>query len=196
MLAGEIADATLRVMAEVPATPAARPAPFAPAAGAITLLVIGAGAAAGAAWLILEGRPRPAGALALAAGALLLAGGPAARRRDDPLVRFLASAVDRAFDGLLLAALAWALVDTDPRPAALAIVALGTSFFAAYARARGSTLGYPVEESVLNRALRYAILSAGLLTTWVEACLWVLAVFTSLTAAVRVSQVAKGELAS
>jgi phosphatidylglycerophosphate synthase len=183
-------------MAEVPATPATRPAPVAPATGPVSLLVLAAAAAAGAAWLILEGRSRPAGVLALAGGTLLLAGGPAARRRDDPLVRFLASAVDRAFDGLLLAALAWALVDTDPRPAALAIVALGTSFFAAYARARGSTLGYPVEESVLNRALRYAILSAGLLTTWVEASLWVLAVFTSLTAAVRVSQVAKGERAS
>jgi hypothetical protein len=183
--------------AAVPDRPVVRPAPPIPssAAGPV-LLALGVAAAAGAAWLLLEGEGRAAGGVAALSGALLLVGPRVAGRDVSPLARFLSSAADRAFDGLVLTALAWALHAGAPRAAVLALVALGGSAFAAYARARGAGLGYAVEESALNRALRFALVAAGLLLQEVEPFLWALVVLTVLTAVVRSAMVVKGERAA
>lgn len=146
-----------------------------------------------AAWLILAGLPRAAGGAAAAAGILLLAGPALAGRDPGPLVRFLGPAADRLFDGLILPSLAWAVHRSDPLIAALSVVALSAGFLSAYVRARGQSLGYPVEESAVNRGLRCALVSVGLMAGRVIPALWILVVLMTLTTAVRVSQVAKQE---
>ena len=109
--------------------------------------------------------------------------------------RALDSVVDRAFDGAIMAAIAWAYRASDPSVSAAALVALGTSYLATYIRARGASLGYGVDESVPTRALRYALVSVGLLTGGLAWTLWTLAAVMTLASIVRASQVAKEERA-
>jgi phosphatidylglycerophosphate synthase len=114
-------------------------------------------------------------------------------RSPGPLVTFLTSAADRLFDGLILSALAWANFVRRPMAAGLAVAALSLSFLGAYVRARGQALGYPVEESAVNRGVRYVLVATGLITERIVPALWMLTVLVGLTTAVRVSQVAKQE---
>jgi len=158
------------------------------AAGAMAL----SGAAA---CLVLVARPRPAGALAGAAGALLIVGGRLAERRGRPLERILDSLADRAFDGTVLAAVAWSARAVDPATAAGALVALAAGFLGSYVRARGASLGYGVEESAKTRGLRYLLVAGGLVAGWTRWTVWAVAAVSALAAAVRASQVAKEERA-
>jgi hypothetical protein len=155
----------------------------------------GAAAVALSTWLIIDEHPALAGGGALAGGALLLAAAVAARGREMLFERALDSVVDRAFDGAIMAAIAWAYRASDPSVSAAALVALGTSYLATYIRARGASLGYGVDESVPTRALRYALVSVGLLTGGLAWSLWTLAGVMMLASIVRASQVAKEERA-
>lgn len=158
------------------------------AAGAVAL-------SAAAAWLVLAGRPRPAGAVAAAAGACLIAGGRLAERRGRALERILDSLADRVFDGTVLAAVAWSARRADPATAAGALVALAAGFLGSYVRARGASLGYGVEESAKTRGLRYLLVAGGLATGWTPWTVWAAAAVSALAAVVRASQVAKEERA-
>lgn len=163
-------------------------------AGARNLLLAASVAAAGvAAWLVLAGNPTAAGAAAAAAGVSLLMGSSLAGSEPSPLLRFVDAGADRAFDGLLLSAVAWAAHDSAPTVSALALAVLALSYVGAYIRARGQALGYPVGDSLVNRGFRYGLVSLGLLAGWLEAALWALAALVALTTAVRTSQVAKQE---
>jgi CDP-diacylglycerol---glycerol-3-phosphate 3-phosphatidyltransferase len=160
------------------------------------LLFAAAAVAVGSATgLLLHDRLRAGGAATSVAGGLLVGLAVGARRTGNGVKRILDSFADRAFDGLVLAAVAWATRSAEPRAAAAALVALGAGFLAAYVRARGESLGYQVEESVVTRGIRYAVLSAGLIGGWLTASLSALAAFNVLAALVRVSQVAKEERA-
>jgi CDP-diacylglycerol--glycerol-3-phosphate 3-phosphatidyltransferase len=160
------------------------------------LLFAAAAIAVGSAtWLLLGGRLAAGGAATSAAGALLVGMGVAGQRRGTRLPRVLASFADRAFDGCVLASIAWTSREVEPSAAAVALAALGAGFLAAYIRARGESLGYQVEESVVTRAIRYALVSVGLLAGWLTGSLSVLVAFTVLAALIRVSQVAKEERA-
>ncbi|MEW6060210.1 MAG: hypothetical protein AB1551_08770 [Actinomycetota bacterium] len=150
-------------------------------------------AASVAGWAELDSRPRLAGALALAAGALLLVAGGLARRSGVIPDHLLDSFADRAFDGCVLGAIAWAARGQDRSVMAAGVISLCASFLAAYIRARGTSLGYRVEESLVLRGIRYGLVSAGLLAGWLEQTLWALAVLMLLTLGVRASQVAKEE---
>lgn len=159
-------------------------------------LTAGAVALSGAAaWLVLVARPRPAGAVAAAAGAALIAGGRLAERRGRPLERILDSLADRVFDGTVLAAVAWSARAADPATAAGALAALAAGFLGSYVRARGASLGYGVEESAKTRGLRYLLVAGGLAAGWTRWTVWAVAVVSALAAAVRASQVAKEERA-
>jgi hypothetical protein len=179
-------------MASSPVAGTARGA-RAPATVSLPVLLCGVAIGGLSAWLILEGHLVGAGAAAAGSGLLLLIGSRLGGWEPSPVVRFVDPIADRAFDGMVLTALAWRLHGSDPTSAALAVVALSAGFFGAYARARGQALGYPVEESRVNRAARYTLLATGLLLGWVEGALWFLAALTVLTTLVRVSQVAKKE---
>jgi len=161
----------------------------------LLLATAAAGAVGLATWLVLDGRPVAAALGALAAAAILLAADSMVHGPGAMLERTVASFVDRAFDGAILAAIAWAYRTTDPWVAAGALVALGASFLAAYVRARGASLGYGVGESSVTRGLRYGLISVGLLTDGLGWTLWTVASVMGLAALVRASQVAKEERA-
>jgi hypothetical protein len=77
--------------------------------------------------------------------------------------------------------------------AAASLVALSAGFLASYIRAKGGSLGYGVEESVVTPALRYGLVSLALLFGWTSWAIWVVAALMLLAAGVRASQVAKEE---
>jgi hypothetical protein len=157
-------------------------------------IVTGVAATGAAAWLVLAGRPTPGGALALLAGALLLAGASRSHTPERALERTMDAIADRLFDAAVLGAAAWTARIDRPAVAAGALVALGGSFLSAYVRARGASLGYGVEESSATRGLRYGLVGLGLAAGWFGWTVWVLAALMLLATAVRASQVAKEEL--
>lgn len=145
-----------------------------------------------AAWRLLAREPEVAGWAALAAGAcLVLAGG--LLRSGDRRARVVLSFADRAFDGLVLGALAWVTRIADPSIAAASLVALAAGFVASYIRARGGSLGYGIEEGVVTPVLRYGLVSLALILGWTSWAIWVVAGLMLLAAGVRASQVAKEE---
>ncbi len=105
------------------------------------------------------------------------------------------SFADRAFDGAILASVAWVTRTDDPATAAGALVALAAGYLAAYIRARGAALGYLVEESAGTRAIRTGLISVALLAGWTAWAFFVVALWMLLVAMVRASQVAKEERA-
>jgi hypothetical protein len=158
----------------------------------VPILCIAAGLAiAVATWLLLIREPEPAGFASLAAGATLVAGG-VLLRPDDRLGRVALSFGDRLFDGCVLGALTWVSRTQDPWLAAGALFALAAGFLASYIRARGGSLGYGIEEGVITPALRYGLISAGLIGGW-RWTPWAVAVLMLLASAVRASQVVKEE---
>jgi hypothetical protein len=144
-----------------------------------------------ATWLLLIREVEAAGWVALVAGAVLVAGGVLLKPRDR-LGRVLLSFADRLFDGCVLGALAWVTRSNDPWVAAGALVALAAGFLASYIRARGGSLGYGIEEGVITPAIRYGLVSIGLVAGW-RWSVWAVAVLMLLASAVRASQVVKEE---
>lgn len=142
-------------------------------------------------WLLLVRDAESAGWAALSAGVVLVAGG-IVLRPSDRLGRVLLSFGDRLFDGCVLGAVAWVSRSTDGLVAAGALVALAAGFLASYIRARGGSLGYGIEEGIVTPALRYGLVSTGLIAGW-SWTVWVVAVLMLLASGVRASQVAKEE---
>jgi hypothetical protein len=158
----------------------------------VPLLCVAAGVAiAVATWLLLVRDPEPAGWAALAAGVALVAGGVLLRPHDR-FGRVVLSFGDRLFDGCVLGALAWIARTDDPWLSAGALLALASGFLASYIRARGGSLGYGIEEGVITPAIRYGLVSAGLIAGW-RWTPWAVAVLMLLASAVRASQVVKEE---
>jgi phosphatidylglycerophosphate synthase len=136
-----------------------------------------------------------AGWLALAAGALLIAGASLARRARGAFPAVLDSVADRIFDGTILSAVAWIARTWDPLASAGALVALAAGFLGSYVRVRGTSLGYGVTESPVTRAIRYGLVAAGLISGRVGAAVWTVAALGIVTGVLRATQVAKEERA-
>jgi hypothetical protein len=156
------------------------------------LCIVAAAAIGVATWRILERRAVVGGAWALGAAVLLVAAGLLVTRRDVR-ARMVLSFADRAFDGAILAAVAWVTRVEEPTAAAGALLALAAGFLAAYIRARGAALGYLVEESAGTRSVRTGLISLALLAGWTGWALFAVATWMLLVALVRASQVAKEE---
>ena len=151
---------------------------------------------AAATWLILSRDDAAlAGAAVAGAGVALLVGGALAGRSPaaEWLRRwwFVESVIDRAFDGALLGSIAWTAREADPAVSAGALVALGAGFLASYVHARGSALGYEVEDGWPTRLLRYALLAAGLLLNGLSWAIWAVAAASIVSTAIRTSRVAR-----
>jgi hypothetical protein len=158
--------------------------------------VLAAAASVGAGAAVLAREDVAAGVLAAASGALLLVGAVLSHGARFLIERTLDSFADRVFDGAVLGAVAWAQrADGDAAAAAAALLAMAASFLGSYVRARGNSLEYRVEESVVTRAIRYALVAAALAIGAPAWALWTLAGFLLLAAFVRASQVAKEERA-
>jgi hypothetical protein len=162
---------------------------------ALAASIVAALASAGAAWAILDRRPLLAAGIAAVAAAGLLVGGVLAHGGSLLRERTLDSFVDRLFDGLVLASIVWVERLDRPVAAAGALLALAASYLGSYVRARGNSLDYRVEESMVTRGIRYGLVVAALLLELEPWVLWTLAVFALLAAFVRASQVAKEERA-
>jgi hypothetical protein len=159
-------------------------------------LLVGGGLAGVAAWRIIEGEQVAAAVLAGVGGALLLIGTHRANHgAGGPVDRMLGELLDRAWDGLVLAPIAWVARLAEPTVAIGALVALCASFLSSYVRARGAALRYSVEESHVTRGIRYALVTAGLAFDVLAVAVWSAAVVSILAALVRTSQVAKEERA-
>jgi hypothetical protein len=153
---------------------------------------LGMGCAIAAGLLIVDEQPVRAGVLASVSGALLLVSGHRANHGlGGPVDRMLTELFDRAWDACILAPVVWVSYGVRPVLAVGALVALCASYLSSYVRARGAALGYSVEESHVTRGLRYGVLSAGLLFSWLPAMVWVAAVLSTIAAAVRTGQVAR-----
>jgi hypothetical protein len=159
-------------------------------------LLVGGGLAAFAAWGIVRGDRVEAAVFAGVGGALLLIGTHRANHgAGGPVDRMLGELLDRAWDGAVLAPIAWVTRESDPGIAAGALVALCASFLSSYVRARGAALHYSVEESHVTRGIRYALLTAGLAFDALALAVWSAAIVSILAVLVRTSQVAKEERA-
>ncbi len=170
----------------VPARPRTTATRLSLLSGAVFALLGGA--------LVLALRPREAAIAAGISGVLLLIGGHRANHgAGDALDRMLDELLDRLWDGVILAPIAWAARDVAPHIAAGALIALGASFVSSYVRARGAALRYTVEESHVTRGIRYALIVSGLAFGWLGWSVWVAAGLSVAAAIVRTSQVAKEE---
>lgn len=118
----------------------------------------------GAAVTLLLGRPVAAGVLLALGGIADLLDGSVAKARGGTTVRggFYDSVADRVADGVILAAVAWALRD-DPLLFGLAATALVSSEVTSYIRAKAESLGHDCSIGLFERAERTIVLVAGLL---------------------------------
>lgn len=154
---------------------------------------------AAATWLILTRGPESAtaGAAVAGAGAALLVGGAIARRSSPagwlPRWWFVESAIDRAFDGAVLGALAWVAREADPPLCGGALVGLGAGFLGAYVHARGTALGYEVDDWWVVKLLRYGLLAAGLLLGGLVWAVWGVAAVSIAATAARTARIARRE---
>jgi len=162
---------------------------------ALAASFVAAAASVGAGVAILDRRLVLGALVAAVAAAGLLVGGVLSHGGRLLRERTLDSFVDRLFDGAVLGSLVWIERIDRPAAAAGALVAVCASYLGSYVRARGNSLDYRVEESMVTRGIRYGLVVAALLLHAPPWLLWALAVFTLLAAFVRASQVAKEERA-
>jgi hypothetical protein len=160
-----------------------------PAPSSIALLVALL-LSAGAATAILLDRRVTAGALVLAGGAAIQLGWFFADRERTARARFAAMLLDPLLDAGILATVAWASRGPEPGVGALALVALGLCYLAAYERARADALGFRTFESVGYRAVRSALIGLGLVTGWMAGALWLLIAVSGAAVAARARNVA------
>ncbi len=150
------------------------------------LLVTGA-----AAYSVAVGRPTLAGLLLIAGGAMDVLDGAVARagRRSTPFGGFYDSVADRISDGLILAGIAWSVIDR-PRLLLLTLAALVAAEVTSYVRARAESIDLECDVGILERAERAMLLVVGLLAAPLfEPVLWVLAIGGSVTVVQRVHHV-------
>lgn len=150
---------------------------------------------AGGMVLLAPGARSGAGAVALLSGALLIAAASAAGRPGRPRERVMVSVTDRVYDGAILAPVIWSALGDDAPLAATALVAFACGTLAAYARARACGLGYDLNLFAAASVTRVAILGLALTFGWGAPAYLLLAGWYFGSAAVRVSQVRKEELA-
>jgi hypothetical protein len=174
-------------------------------AGVKAVLVTATAAIALSAWAVLAGRPVAAGAATGVAGALSVAAAYGVRLHGShgrhgshgwhgsAFDRVADSVVDRLLDGAVFGSIAWATREGDPATSAGALAAMGAGFLGSYVRARGTALGYAIQESPAVRGLRYGLLALGLLAGWLAWTVWAVTAISVLAAAVRASQVAREE---
>ena len=142
------------------------------------------------AYLIIDGHLLAAGLTGIAAGFMDAFDGALAKAkgRTSKWGAFFDSTTDRLSDALVLAPIAW-LYGVDPDPvsiyskttAALALIALVTSFLVSYSKARAESLGFKCDVGIAERAERLIIINAGLILGFVPLAVGVLAVLGTVT---------------
>jgi CDP-diacylglycerol---glycerol-3-phosphate 3-phosphatidyltransferase len=154
------------------------------------LTVIGLLLNVGVAVVLARGELLWGGVLVLAAGLFDLLDGAMARVTDRVTTfgSFFDSTLDRYSEVVVYFGLLYYVLGSgDPRPGAeLIYLTICGSILVSYARARAEGLGYKLQVGLLARPERIIILAAGLIVGQFVWALWVLAIFTNLTAAQRI----------
>lgn len=119
-------------------------------------------------------------------GAVAKAAGPTTQRGA-----FFDSTADRLTDSLILSSVVWHLIADDRGLVAMVAVAvLVASWLISYQRAKAESLGFEAKGGIMERAERLIVLSVGLLfPSLLETVLWVMLVFTVVTALQRFAKV-------
>lgn len=136
----------------------------------------------------------PAGGLLLILAALFdTLDGALARHTGQVTVfgAFLDSTLDRYSEAVTLIGLVvyYAGQPASTLPVVLLACTLAGSLMVSYTRARAEAVGVECKEGFFQRTERIVVLIAGLLTGWLLPLLWVLAIFTNVTAVQRILDV-------
>jgi CDP-diacylglycerol--glycerol-3-phosphate 3-phosphatidyltransferase len=153
------------------------------------LTLVGLGLNLVVAAVLATGHLRWGGALILLVNLLDALDGALARHNGvaGGFGAFLDSTVDRYSEAALFTALLWHFLTTGARQEAiLASVALFGGLAVSYTRARAEGLGLKCTEGVFTRVERVVVLAIGLLAGLPLATLWILAIFSHLTALQRI----------
>jgi CDP-diacylglycerol--glycerol-3-phosphate 3-phosphatidyltransferase len=166
--------------------------------GPNTITVAGLALQGVAGYLIVEGRLFVAGLVAVLAAVGDALDGAVAKARTavSKLGALLDSTADRLSDALFFAPVAW-LYGVAPDPthrgqrwvAALALIALVSSFLVSYVKARAEGLGYVCDVGIIERAERLILMILALLLDLVPAILVVLTALSVVTVVQRLLHV-------
>ncbi|HEY8599429.1 MAG TPA: CDP-alcohol phosphatidyltransferase family protein [Thermomicrobiales bacterium] len=130
------------------------------------------------------------GIAVLVAGLFDLLDGAMAKITDQmtPFGSFLDSTLDRYSEVILYGGLLVYILSTpDAKVGAILIhLTICGSILVSYARARAEALGYKLQVGLLARPERIVILAAGLILGYPLWALWLLAIFTNVTAVQRI----------
>jgi hypothetical protein len=141
------------------------------------LLVLSIVAGAGAATLVVSGRPIPGGIAAGAAVAASILAGWWAKRSGSARLVFADHSVERVLEALLFGSVAWAAVPEDAWTAGAALAALVASYLASYFSAKAIGLGFDLSERLPYRSVRPLFVVLGLLVPAIlDVALWASAV--------------------
>ncbi len=142
----------------------------------------------GGAALVIEGAPLAAGIVVLLASALDMLDGALARATGSAS-RFGAmfdSVLDRLSEAVVLFGIAWYAIDHGSREQALlAFAAVVGSLMVSYVRARAEGLNLQLRDGIFTRSERVVLVGAMLITGYLRAGLWLLAVMSIFTALQR-----------
>lgn len=104
---------------------------------------------------------------------------------------FLDSTMDRYSEAVTLIALIFYYAGQPDGTVAIGLLActMAGSLMVSYTRARAEAVGIECREGFFQRTERIVVLTFGLVTGWMMPVLWILAIFTNLTALQRIIDV-------
>ncbi|MCL4517749.1 MAG: CDP-alcohol phosphatidyltransferase family protein [Thaumarchaeota archaeon] len=130
--------------------------------------------------------------MVLLAGALDILDGPVARETgtETPFGAILDSVLDQYGEVMILASLLPQYLHSEGYVEVMLIVAsVAGVLLTSYVRARSEWLGIECRVGLLTHFERVIIIALGLITTWMTVALWVLAIFSNVTAVQRIAYV-------
>lgn len=127
------------------------------------LLALALAAAAAVLALLLLGRLPAAGALTVVAVGASTVAGMWARDAGAPRLVFADHAIERLVEAALFGGVAWRSVPGSPGVAAAALAALVASYLASYLTAKATGLGFRVRERLPFRSVRPLVAAVGLM---------------------------------
>jgi len=148
-----------------------------------------------AAWLITQDMLLAAGIVYLVFSAIDMVDGAVARATGlaSDFGAVFDAVLDRASEAIVLAACGWYFADRGEEvQAGVAYVALIGSVAVSYMRARAEVAGMTMRDGLFRRQERVALLGLGLLFNGLTVVIWVLAVFSNVTALQRFWLLARG----
>lgn len=148
-----------------------------------------------AAWLITQDMLLAAGIVYLVFSAIDMVDGAVARATGlaSEFGAVFDAVLDRASEAIVLAACGWYFADRGEEvQAGVAYAALMGSVAVSYMRARAEVAGMTMRDGLFRRQERVALLGLGLLFNGLTLVIWILAVFSNVTALQRFWALARG----